>query len=63
MATPATSVAWQITFKKLSITEQRTFSTSLATSVPKSVVTGLLGELRALGYVEVSAVLLVTLPA
>jgi hypothetical protein len=62
MATPVSAMVWQITFRRESLTDQRTFSTSLATSTPMAVVTALAGQLRALGYIGVSVVLLVTLP-
>ena len=62
MATPVTSTAWVVSFKVDSVTEQRTFSITLANTVPRSVVLGLVTELRLLGYVNVDMVLSVVLP-
>jgi len=62
MATPVSSITWQVSFRRNSVTDDRVFSTTLATSVPKSVVLQLASELRALGYQNVSVVLVLVLP-
>lgn len=62
MATPVSSAVWTINFRRESVTDQRMFTTTLATSVPKSVVLALAKEIRELGYVDVDVVLTVVLP-
>jgi hypothetical protein len=62
VATPVTSVEWTITFKLDSLVTHTTYSISLDEATPKAVVQGLISELRALGYVEVAALLRVVLP-
>jgi len=62
MATPVTSIAWNITFKRDSLVDQATYITTLATSAPKSTAVQLQREIEALGFVNVDLVLAVVLP-
>ena len=62
MATPVTSSAWQVTFKRFSVLDQDTYLISLPDETPKAVVNAIASELRSLGYVDVDVVFAVVLP-
>lgn len=50
-----TSAEWVISFKRDSVTDQRTFTISMPNTTPKSVVDGVASALRKLDF-EVQAV-------
>lgn len=62
MALPVATLAWRINFQRQSATDQRTFTVSLANTVSKPILDGLVRELRAQGYTDVRLELVVTLP-
>jgi hypothetical protein len=63
VATPVTSIDWQVLFRRQSLTDQANYSSTYdAVDVTEAQIKDLVRRLEKLGYIEVTYALRVVLP-
>lgn len=63
MATPVTSMTWEVLFRRDSLTDQSTYSLSInAITITESVVKDIVKRLEKKGYTDVTYALRIVLP-